>query len=268
MMAQILTNRESKELPLGVQKVLDNHSRIVQMVSQIVPSANNNLPQDEYGEKPTKVVTELLCQACKRCGEVGHVSKNCHEECPYCVLSHPVEECPITQVTCFLCEGAKHIPAECKFYSLVQRINQQAKGRMSQLPGRTPEDGRLKRKMEDKVMGTTHNPTTKCCYSCGEEGHLSRDCSKKREGFPATVVEYEEGEVRDLLTLERPKRKKDNSKVRCFNCKELGHYARECSEPNMQDGVKKDIRLITCYKCKQKGHYSDKCSEKGAPRPQ
>jgi hypothetical protein len=151
-------------------------------------------------------------------------------------------------------------------------MNQQAKGRMSQLPGRTPEDGRLKRKMEDKDMWATHNPTTKCCYSCEEEGHLSRNCSKKRESFPRTVVEYEENEVRDLLALERPKRKKDNSKVMCFKCKELGHYVSKCPgryhKVNMQDSVKRDIRLITCYKCKQKGHYSDKCSENGAPRLQ
>jgi hypothetical protein len=151
-------------------------------------------------------------------------------------------------------------------------MNQQAKDKMSQLPGRTPGDGRLKRKMEYKVMGTTHNPTTKCCYSCEEEGHLSRNCSKKRESFPTTVVEYEENEVRDLLALERPKRKKDNSQVMCFKCKELGHYMSKCpgryNKVNMQDSVKRDIRLITCYKCKQKGHYSDKCSENGAPRLQ
>jgi hypothetical protein len=67
-------------------------------------------------------------------------------------------------------------------------MNQQAKDRMSQLLGKTPEDGRPKMKVEDKIMGKTHNPTTKCCFSCEEEGHLSRDCLKKRKRCPTTVV--------------------------------------------------------------------------------
>jgi hypothetical protein len=79
-------------------------------------------------------------------------------------------------------------------------------------------------------------------------------------------VEYEEKEVRDLLALERPKKKKDNSKVLCFNCKEPGHYANKglerSNEANIQGTMKKDLSLITCYKCKQKGHYADKCTEK------
>jgi hypothetical protein len=93
------------------------------------------------------------------------------------------------------------------------------------------------------------------------------------------VVEYEENEVRDLLALEIPKRKKkkkikekENSKVLCLKCKELGHYVDKCSEMynkvNGQDSVKRDIRLVTRYKCKQKGHYADKCSEESTSRPQ
>jgi hypothetical protein len=79
-------------------------------------------------------------------------------------------------------------------------------------------------------------------------------------------------EVRDLLALERPKKKKDKSKVLYSNCKELGHYAEKCTERNNkangQGSVKKDLRQITCYKCKQKGHYADKCSENGTSRLQ
>jgi hypothetical protein len=84
-------------------------------------------------------------------------------------------------------------------------------------------------------------------------------------------VEYEENEVRDLLALERPKRKKDNSKKMCFKCKELGHYVSQCPklhlEVDMQDSMKRDLSMITYFKCKQKGHYADKCLENGTPRP-
>jgi hypothetical protein len=64
-------------------------------------------------------------------------------------------------------------------------------------------------KVEKKVMETAHNITTKCCFSCEEEGHLSRNCSRKRGRFPTTIVEYGEKEVRDLLALERPKKEKE-----------------------------------------------------------
>jgi hypothetical protein len=69
------------------------------------------------------------------------------------------------------------------------------------------------------------------------------------------MVEYEENEVRDLLALEVTKKKKkmikkkDNRKVQCFNCRELGHYARECPEPNMQRGT----NLVTCSEMQPKG---------------
>jgi hypothetical protein len=151
-------------------------------------------------------------------------------------------------------------------------MNQQAKDGLCQLLEKTPEDRRSKMKVEKKVMETAHNNTTKCCFSCEEEGHLSRNCSRKQESFPTTIVEYEEMEVRDLLALKRPKTKKNNSMVLCFNCKEPGHYAKKCPErnnqANRQDSVKKDLNHITCFKCKQKGHYSNHCVEKSVSRLQ
>jgi hypothetical protein len=91
-------------------------------------------------------------------------------------------------------------------------------------------------------------------------------------------VEYEEMEVRDLLALEIPKKKKkmikkkDNSKVMCFKCKELGHYADKFLErdnkANRQGSMKKNLNHITCFKCKQMGHYSNQCIENGTSRLQ
>jgi cellular nucleic acid-binding protein len=78
-------------------------------------------------------------------------------------------------------------------------------------------------------------------------------------------VEYEENEVRDLLALERPKRKKDNNKVMCFKCKELGHYVSKCpgryNKVNMQDSVKKDNSKTLCWNCREPGHYAKECPE-------
>jgi hypothetical protein len=151
-------------------------------------------------------------------------------------------------------------------------MKQQAKDGLCHLLGKTQEDRRSKMKVETKVMETAHDITTKCCFSCEEEGHLSRNCSRKRERLPTTIVEYEEQELRDLVALERPKKKKDNSKVMCYHCKELGHYADKCpkrsNKANRQGSVKKDLSLVTCYKYNQKGHYADKCTKKGTSRPQ
>jgi hypothetical protein len=52
VLTQNVVNHDSKELPPGVQQVLDDHSQIVQMMSQIVASTNNSLPQDDHDGKP------------------------------------------------------------------------------------------------------------------------------------------------------------------------------------------------------------------------
>ena len=65
-------------------------------------------------------------KACKACGEIGHIAKECPDEWPHCDTNYPTEEYP-TEVTCFLCEGNNHIPAECQLYPKVLHISQQVK---------------------------------------------------------------------------------------------------------------------------------------------
>jgi hypothetical protein len=122
------------------------------MMSQILASTNNNLPQNNHGGKEPRDDVEVTMQACKICGEIGHTSKEFHEQCPYYDMNHPTEECPMAQVTCFLCDGINHVPTECKLYPLVQQMNQEAKDRLCQLLGNTHEDRRSKMKVETEVM--------------------------------------------------------------------------------------------------------------------
>ena len=68
--------------------------------------------------KPHGNDMKKLC-ACKLCGEIGHNHNEHKDECPHCEGSHPAEECPTRQNTCFLCEGTTHYPAKCHIYPMV-----------------------------------------------------------------------------------------------------------------------------------------------------
>jgi hypothetical protein len=79
VLTQNMVNRDSNEIPPGMQQVLDNHTRIVQMMSQILANTNNNLPRKDYSGKEPRGDTEMTLRACKRCGEIGHMSKEYQE---------------------------------------------------------------------------------------------------------------------------------------------------------------------------------------------
>jgi hypothetical protein len=65
-------------------------------------STNSNLPQNDHGSKEPRGDTEITLRSCKIYGEIGHTSKECHEQCRYYDTSHPIEERPMVQVTCLL----------------------------------------------------------------------------------------------------------------------------------------------------------------------
>ena len=89
-------------------------------------------------------------------------------------------------------------------------MNQQTKGGKFQPIGKVHENTRSKKNIETKAKSqeATQTATTKCCYTCGEEGHISCNCTRKRERFPMIVVEYDDQELQSLLALEKPKKKK------------------------------------------------------------
>ncbi|KAE8818073.1 hypothetical protein D1007_04174 [Hordeum vulgare] len=74
---------------------------------------------------------EKTC-ACKICGEIGHTQEEHKDGCPHCEENHPAEECPSSQVTCFLCEGTTHYPDQCHIYPKVQQVVKQQKDAMKE----------------------------------------------------------------------------------------------------------------------------------------
>jgi hypothetical protein len=89
-------------------------------------------------------------------------------------------------------------------------LNQRAKDFISQSIGKIPEDtiSKVGEETEVKSQEATHALTTKCCYICGEEGHISHNCTRKHERFPTYIVEIGDQEFQDLLAREKPQKKK------------------------------------------------------------
>jgi hypothetical protein len=117
---QDMVNRDSKELPPGMQQVLEDHSQIVEMMSQILASTNNNLPQNNLGSKEPRCDAEITLLACRICGEIVHTSKECHEQCHTMIGTTQLKNVPWPRITCSLCDVINHVPTGCKFYSTVQ----------------------------------------------------------------------------------------------------------------------------------------------------
>jgi hypothetical protein len=211
-MTQNLINSDGKELPPGMQQILDDHSRMVQMMPQIL--ASTNLPQDHQCNKRMEKEIRTTMPACKICGEVGH----------------PSGECPRAKVTCFLCDGIDHVPKECKFYFMVQQMNQQAREKLRHLLEGIPEVQGPKGKMEAKDQEEIPDTITQSGLINRRQEHLPGKYTRKRERFPTAKVECQGNEIKDLLALEIPTKKKkrkkqDFSHITCFHCREQGHFA-------------------------------------------
>src|SRR3954464_4779904 len=83
---------------------------------------------------PTKrTITLKRPRACIICGETRHSYEGHQDGCPYCEEIHWGEECPIAQVTCFLCEGDDHYPAQCRFFIVTQQVIQHQKEGMKKV---------------------------------------------------------------------------------------------------------------------------------------
>ncbi|KAE8772597.1 hypothetical protein D1007_55362 [Hordeum vulgare] len=183
--------------------------------------------------------------AYKICGGIGHTQEEHKDGCTHCEENHPAEECPTSEVTCFLCEGTTHYPAQCYKYPKAQQVVKQQKEAMEEtLPKKILEEHVMKENIGDPDGQSLTIFFSNACYSCGEEGHFSQECMKKSQeylgNFPTEKVEFDPLEIEELAKMKESGKKrkymsqsqipapKDPSHIRCFKCKELGHYINMC----------------------------------------
>nr|BAE94497.1 Vasa [Polyandrocarpa misakiensis] len=122
------------------------------------------------------------------------------------------------------------------------------------------QEGHMSR---DCTSGASGDTQAKKCFKCGEEGHMSRDCpSNTSTGSSKACFKCgEEGH----MSRECPNNNNNNSKA-CFKCGEEGHMSRECPNNNSsKDGFGTSSRA--CFKCGEEGHMSRECPKAGEPDP-
>ena len=142
------------------------------------------------------------------------------------------------------------------------------------------EEPGMNEEVEDTPKEDPIKPSTKSCYSCGEEGHISQNyLNGDLVEFLTEEVEYDPQEIEALIGMEKSRKrnrldsrnnpiskKKDLSHITCFRCKDSGHYFSGCPKRKLrtQGGdviIRKpqDLSEVICFRCNEAGHFARDC---------
>ncbi|KAE8803157.1 hypothetical protein D1007_20925 [Hordeum vulgare] len=175
---------------------------------------------------------EKTC-ACKICGEIGHTQEEHKDGCTHCEENHPAKECPSSQVTCFLCEGTTHYPAQCHIYPKVQQVFQQQKEAMKEtLKKKILEEPMMNENIEDpNGQGTTHYPA-----QCHIYPKVQQVFQQQKEAMKETLKKKILEEPVMNENIEDP----DGQGLTRFfsnafySCGEEGHYSQDCTKGSQE----------------------------------
>ena len=135
------------------------------------------------------------------------------------------------------------------------------------------EEPVINEEVEDTPKEEPIKPSTKSCYSCGEEGHISQNClNGDLVEFSTEEVEYDPQEIEAMIGMKKSRKRsrldsrKDLSHITCFRCKDSGHYFNGCPkrEPRTQIGYviarkPRDLSEVICFCCNEARHFAMDC---------
>ena len=92
LIAQNQANIPNEELNAEMNQMLGTQTQTGKMIPQLVPTSGNHQPLMGSSNKKLEEEIDTSLKACKACGEIGHLSKECPDELPHCDANYPTEE--------------------------------------------------------------------------------------------------------------------------------------------------------------------------------